>query len=453
MVLPFVRELLADVEKTASFARTVPHLRAGAGRIRVSGLTPTAKSLVLALLHRAAARPLVAIVPDNRAAEELLPVLEAFCELTGAAEPQSVVSLPAYDALPFENLSPHPEIQEARATALWKIATGAAAIVVAPVAATAMRLRPAEFYADLARVVRRAETIEVDALLEHLQRVGYAPADVVEMPGQYALRGGILDVYSPEAERPIRIEFFGDEVESLRKFDPATQRSSNPADEAVLLPLTETPASEEILAAIHSRLSTGRVSGREHVIEHVVAAGGVSVFPGWELLAPIASGAGTLFDLIPEAAVLMDEGAAVERELEHFTARVEESHERSGMGNLVRPAELFLSAEEWRAQLERRLGGARSIWGSQEMTAKARPWSSPRSRRRAFMARSPPWWRRCAACANRAAASSWPPPIWARSSVWPTSSPNTVFPSVWATARALQAARPISMKPPTSPRT
>lgn len=358
MVLPFVRELLADVEKTAAFARAVPHLKTGAGRMGVSGLTSTAKSLYLALLHRAAARPLIVIVADNRAAEELLPVLEAFCELTGAASPQSVVSLPAHDVLPFENLSPHPEIQEERATALWKIATGAAAIVVAPVAATIMRLRPAEFYADLARVVRRAETIEVEALLEHLQRVGYAPADVVEMPGQYALRGGILDVYSPEADRPIRIEFFGDDVESLRKFDPATQRSSNPADEAVLLPLTETPASEAILTAIHSRLSAGRVAGREHIVEQAVAAGGVSVFPGWELLAPLAAGTGTLFDLIPEAAVLVDESAAVERELEHFTARVEEAHERSGIGNLVRPAELFLSAEGWRAELASRPGGA-----------------------------------------------------------------------------------------------
>jgi transcription-repair coupling factor (superfamily II helicase) len=360
MVLPFVRELLADVEKTAAFARAVPHLKAGAGRMGVSGLTPTAKSLYLALLHRAAARPLIVIVADNRAAEELLPVLEAFCELTGAASPESVVSLPAHDVLPFENLSPHPEIQEERATALWKIATGAAAIVVAPVAATAMRLRPAEFYADLARVVRRGETIEVEALLEHLQRVGYAPADVVEMPGQYALRGGILDVYSPEAERPIRIEFFGDDVESLRKFDPATQRSSNPADEAVLLPLTETPASDEILTAIHSRLSGGRMAGREHIVEQAVAAGGVSVFPGWELLAPIASKAdtGTLFDLIPKAAVLVDESAAVARELEHFSARVEEAHERSGVGNLVRPTELFLSVESWRAEVARRPGGA-----------------------------------------------------------------------------------------------
>jgi transcription-repair coupling factor (superfamily II helicase) len=371
MILPFVRELFADVENTAAFARAVSHLKAGAGRIRVSGLTPTAKSMYLALLYRAATRPLVVIVADNRAAEELLPVLEAFCELTGAASPQSVVSLPAYDVLPFDNLSPHPEIQEERATALWKIATGAAAIVVAPVAATAMRLREAQFYADLARVVRRAETIEVEALLEHLQRVGYAPADLVEMPGQYALRGGLLDVYSPEAERPIRIEFFGDDVESLRKFDPGTQRSSNPTDEAVLLPLTETPASDEALTAIHSKLSAGRVAGREHIVEQAVAASGVSVFPGWELLAPLAAGSGSLFDLLPEAAVMVEESAAVEREFEHFRARVEEAHERSGIGNLVRPAELFLSVEEWRAQLERRPGAALEHLGLAEGDGKS----------------------------------------------------------------------------------
>ena len=68
------------------------------------------------------------------------------------------------------------------------------------------------------------------------------------MPGQYAMRGGILDVYSPEADRPLRIEFFGDEAESIRKFDPASQRSSNPVDEALLLPLTETPSANNCSA-------------------------------------------------------------------------------------------------------------------------------------------------------------------------------------------------------------
>src|ERR1019366_6455196 len=157
MLLPFVREIFAEVEQLPSFTRAASHLRESAGRMSVTGLSSAAKALIVVLLRRTVERPFVLVVADNRAAEDLLPVLRAFCELTGAADPDSVVSLPARDVLPFQNLSPHPEIQE-----------------------------------------------------------------------EYAARGGILDVYSPEADRPVRVEFFGDEIESMRKFDPASHRSSNP---------------------------------------------------------------------------------------------------------------------------------------------------------------------------------------------------------------------------------
>ncbi len=307
MVLPFVRDLFTDVEKLPAFSRVASHLKEGTGRIRVSGLIPTAKALLLVLLQKAAGRPLVVVVADNSAAEDMVPVLQAFCELTGAANPDSVVSLPNHDVLPYQNLSPHPEIQEERAVALWKIATGAASFVVSPIAATALRLRSAEYYADLARSVRRSDTLNIDTLLPHLNTVGYHSTDVVEMPGEYALRGGILDVYSPEAERPVRIECFGDEVESIRKFDPATQRSSNSVDEALLLPLTETPVSEELLGAVHARLSGKRITGNEEIIEQAVRSGGVTVFPGWEFYAPVAGANQTIFDLLPRALVLTDE--------------------------------------------------------------------------------------------------------------------------------------------------
>ena len=99
-------------------------------------------------------------------------------------------------------------------------------------------------------------------LTGHLASVGYTQMDLVEMPGQFTRRGGILDVYSPEADRPVRIEFFGDEIETIRKFDPETQRSQTGLDEAQLLPLTETPVTERLLAAVHGRLNRQRVEGR-----------------------------------------------------------------------------------------------------------------------------------------------------------------------------------------------
>jgi transcription-repair coupling factor (superfamily II helicase) len=360
MVLPFVRDLFADVENLPAFTRAASHLKTGAGGISVSGLTPTAKALLIALLHRASGKPLVVVVSDNRAAEDLQPVVAAFGELTGAIAPHTergtssdtVLILPAPDVLPFEGLSPHPEIQEQRAATLSKVAAGTAAVVIVPVAAVAQRLRPPEFYGELARTIRRGEPLDIEPLLQHLNTLGYNASDVVEMPGEYALRGGILDVYPPEADRPLRIELFGDEVESIRKFDPGTQRSTTSVEEALLLPLTEVPVREDTLAAIHARLSGKRVSGDEETVEAAVRAGGVGVFPGWEFYAGVAGADQTVFDLISNVAVVVDEPDDLRSELDHWWDRVRDMHQRSGVGNLVRPEELYLSPEEFEAKLK-----------------------------------------------------------------------------------------------------
>ena len=179
MVLPFVRDLFADVEKLPAFSRVASHLEEGTGRMRVSGLTPTAKALLLVLLQKVTERPLIVVVPDNHVLEESVPVLQAFSELLGT-EPECVVALPTRDVLPFQNLSPHPEIQEERAVALWKISTGAVSIVVSPIAATALRLRSAEYYADLARVLRRGETLDPEPLRSRYSLAAADPWAVID---------------------------------------------------------------------------------------------------------------------------------------------------------------------------------------------------------------------------------------------------------------------------------
>jgi len=352
MLLPFVREIFAEVEQLPAFRRATSHLRESAGRISVSGLNPAAKALITVLLQRRAERPFIVVVPDNRAAEDLQPVLAAFAELTGAADPDSIVTLPARDVLPYQNLSPHPEIQEERATALWKIATGRATVVISPVSATTILLRSPDYYTDLARILRRGETFDLEKLLAHLNTVGYTAADVVEMPGQYATRGGILDVYSPESDRPVRVEFFGDEIESMRKFDPASQRSSNPVDELVLLPLTETPVNEELLGAINARLSGKRIEGTPEAIAQAARDSGAGVFPGWEFYAPVAGADRTVFGMLPEAKVILDEPKLLKRELDKTWTRITELHEQSGVGNLVRPTDLYLTPDKWQETVQ-----------------------------------------------------------------------------------------------------
>ncbi|NYF78289.1 transcription-repair coupling factor [Granulicella arctica] len=356
MVLPFVRELLADLEHSEAFERVRRHLSGGTGRRRVSGLTATARALYLPLFVRASNAPAVMIVADNKAAEALHAAVLSACELTGALPAESVLRLPGHDVLPFENLSPHLEIQEHRAATLWKIATGQARLVIAPLEAACMHLFPRDYYRALALHLKVGEEYLPDMLVEHCLSVGYTRVDVVEMPGQVTLRGGILDVYSPEMDRPIRIDFFDDEIESIRKFDPETQRSSSHLDEALLLPLTETPVTEKLLTAINARLTRAGAAGAaleggEEPVElqtHVsTRTGEATVFPGWEFFAPVAGANLTLLDLLnasgPAPRVFIEEPSMVRNQGERWWNKVEQRHDRSGIGNLVRPEDIYLS--------------------------------------------------------------------------------------------------------------
>jgi len=355
MILPFVREIFAELEQSPAFDRVRRHLGLATGRRRVSGLTATARALYIPLFARAAKEPVIVVVPDNKAAEALELALRAGCELTGAIDPKRVLRLPAHDVLPFENLSPHPDIQEQRAAVLWKFSTGAASIVIVPVESVALRLFPRSYYTGLALKLERGEEIDISMLVDHLASVGYTQVDLVEMPGQFARRGGILDVYSPEADRPIRVDFFGDEIESMRKFDPESQRSSAALDEALLLPLAEIPASEKLLAAVHARLSRGRVEGEdeeEDVIGSLAEAQGVTVFPGWEFFAAVAGAETHLLKLLPRCSLFVEEPAMVRNQIERWWNKVEQRHDRSGIGSLIRPEDIYLRPEILQAMLQ-----------------------------------------------------------------------------------------------------
>jgi len=344
MVLPFVRELLADLKHSDPYDRVRRHLESGQGRRRIAGLTFTARALYLPFFVQSVpSAPSLILVADNKAAEALHQAVLAACELTGALDPTSIVRLPAHDVLPFENLSPHPEIQETRAATLWKIASQQARLVIAPIEAACLKLFHADFYAALALQLKVGEEYLPDMLVEHLLSVGYTRVDVVEMPGQLTLRGGILDVYSPEMDRPVRFDFFGDEIESIRKFDPETQRSQSSLDSALLLPLTEIPITEKVLEAINARLTKSGVNP-ESPDTPATRTGEATVFPGWEFFAPVAGASKSLLDLLgPHTRVFVEEPAMIKNQGERWWNKVEQRHERSGIGNLIRPEDIYTS--------------------------------------------------------------------------------------------------------------
>ena len=239
MILPSVSETLAPVNRLAALESAIEALRHGVARERLAGLTDTAKALVAAGVAAELRRPVIVLVDSGARAESFAASLQFFYNAFAGQEAAGVCVLPAVDVFPWQDAAPHAEILETRAVSLWKYTTGQARLVVAPIAAARMRLADAASYAALARTLVRDEAVSLEDLVSHLRRAGYESHDTVEMPGQFTVRGGIVDVFPAEAERPVRLEMFGDAVESLREFDPNTQRSVRPIERVTLPPLLE----------------------------------------------------------------------------------------------------------------------------------------------------------------------------------------------------------------------
>ena len=213
---------------------------------RVSGLTTTAKALYAVLLWQVTERSQFIVADGNQQAEKLFGAIETFFQLLlPGRDALRPLLLPALDVLPGHAISPHADILERRAVGLCRLASERVSITVMPVASALLRVEASSYYRSLYQTMRVGDEIPLDSLTGHLESIGYERRDPVEMVGEYSVRGGILDVFSPEATHPIRIELFGDEIESIRRFDVQSQRSVLKLNEATILPLTEYQRSRE----------------------------------------------------------------------------------------------------------------------------------------------------------------------------------------------------------------
>jgi transcription-repair coupling factor (superfamily II helicase) len=212
---------------------------------RVWALVPAegAKVLLLAdLLVAEPERPALVLVPGRESAECLL---EDLVVLAPALRDR-VRFLPPLEALPHDPLPPAPEVVGERLRALGELAAGRAVVVVAPVAAACRPVPTASTLQTVRKVVRVGQETPMEDVLQYLQAGGYERVDLVQTRGTYAVRGGIVDVFPPDADRPWRLEWFGDVVDSIRRFDPETQRSQAHEPSAEL-PLAQEPEGDALL--------------------------------------------------------------------------------------------------------------------------------------------------------------------------------------------------------------
>ncbi len=317
MIHPAVRDLFLELGRESAWLEAVRRVSAG-GTASLSGLTTTAKALYTVLLAQTANRSLIVVVDGNKQAEALSEAVETFYELLMADARIGPQLLPALDALPLQNLSPHAEILEQRAIGLWRLASQRVPITILPVPSALLRIAPGDFYRQLALKLRVGEELPLEEVIAHLESVGYERREPVEMVGEYSLRGGILDVFSPETPKPVRIDLFGDQVESIRRFDVESQRSVLKVEDCLLLPLTEYQKSRGLLIELRELLEESGIPERE-----LPAPG--EPFAGWELLTPmVRQHTASVLSLVDRPILLWDEPEQIRGAAERFWKRLEQ---------------------------------------------------------------------------------------------------------------------------------
>ncbi|MBI4260054.1 MAG: DEAD/DEAH box helicase, partial [Actinobacteria bacterium] len=230
---------------------------------------------VVAALARALDAPVLAVSTGPHEAEELALGVEAYLG------PARTASFPAWEALPYEGIDPSPEVAARRAEAARRLRGAHGAFVVVAPAAAVLQGFPATLGAAEPLVVDRETRLSRDELADRLDGLGYVRSDVVEHRGEFAVRGGIVDVFPGTARRPVRIEYWGDEVESLREFSPSTQLGTDPAGRVEVAPVRELGATPELRA--RAEALAPRLEGRYR--DGLARVGDGVAFEGMEGLA------------------------------------------------------------------------------------------------------------------------------------------------------------------------
>ena len=230
--------------------RLLSFVSGGSRLLRCLGTLGPLQALLIARLVEslpAKSLPLVAVVADEQSARALRKDLQFFLHRGQASDDPAasdpVIGLPELDVTPWDDASPERAAVLSRMSTLFRLSQGSvlsAQVVVASVQALTRKVVPKEAFADLVDIIAENEELDRDQTIKRLAQGGYTRAPVCEDPGTYAVRGGVLDVFVPLYRFPVRIEFYGDLVESIRFYDPTSQRTLRKTDEIYIHPVRET---------------------------------------------------------------------------------------------------------------------------------------------------------------------------------------------------------------------
>ncbi len=315
---------------------------------------------MLAHLLEAAARPALVVAATTSRAEELA---REFQTVLGESpdEPflaRRVHHFPARETPPLELISPAIETEAARAAALYQLLQMPAPIVVTSPEAMALRTPPTRRYTKDAAYIVTDDELDLDSFRQQLEGLGYRKVGLVEEPGEYAVRGGIADLWPPGYAYPARCELFGDTVESIRSFEPSDQRSIERMEELVVLPVSvvslEALADPGLRRAVNHRCDElDMTSGERRELDETLQGG--FRFPGYELFMPFAfEQRTTIIDYLPKGTLtVVIDAPSVDETIEREADRlVMAEGAASDAGSFYpEPGALFVGAEVLRRAL------------------------------------------------------------------------------------------------------
>jgi len=352
---------LTEPATTGRLVELAARLRSRRTPARLVGLRGAARAVAIArLLEAHEDVPALVIATSAKATDALLEDLRLVLGEPPPEQGGRVRAFPAPDTTPYDRFSPQPFVVAQRMDVLHRLAsfgagthTGAAPVIVAPWTALAPRVPAREAVLRASLAVVRGKSLERDPFVGALVAAGYARQSVVEERGEVAVRGGVVDFFPPHLTKPVRIELFGDEVESLREFDPASQRSQAELERMVAPPPRELLVTRGLAIergeAIRAAALAQGVAAREvdRLIDTLLRG---SLPPGAEALAALLQPALEPFlaFLPAPALVVVDEPELGHDRLLRFSAEVIENHDGARQaGRLVcAPDELFVGADE-----------------------------------------------------------------------------------------------------------
>ena len=343
-----VQKSLSRILEVADVRRIAAETLKKDSRVTVAGLSGSAKALFIAALWQAFRRPLVLVTANPALTEGLSTDLAYFHSELNDQSPERVFNFPAWDTDPYSGLSPHADVGQARAAALWGLRSGGADILVTSARAFGARLPLPSNFDSYGLHIAVGDEVSQELMLDHLSTAGYLKQESVGSVGEFSHRGGIVDVFSPRMESPVRIEFFADTIDSMREFDLDDQRSTNPVGRIDILPMQEHFVTHEMFRdwAGAARQRWQEEKYHDDLNDKLVLADDGERFPGSQFLLPESSPlkAG-LVDYLEEAVFVLDEPDLLGESYRKYFSTLQQRYEQTtaARGLALLPEKRFFS--------------------------------------------------------------------------------------------------------------